>query len=56
MNNPFFKNHGPLKISEVIKSLSLKMNNINKNQKIDDIKDLFSSNKNEDDLTNYDRN
>ena len=43
MINPFFKNHGPLKISEIIKFLNLKKNNLNKDFKVYDIKDLFSA-------------
>ena len=43
MSNPFFKNYGPLKISEVLKSLNISFNNSNNDQEIKDIKDLFSS-------------
>ena len=43
MPNPFFKNNGPFKISEIIKSLNLKKDNFNKDFEIYDIKDLFSS-------------
>ena len=43
MVNPFFKNCGPLKISQIIKSLNLKVNNSFNDKKILDIKDLFSS-------------
>ena len=43
MSNPFFKNNGPLKISEIIKSLNLKKDNLKKDFEIYDIKDLFSS-------------
>ena len=43
MSNPFFKNHGPFKISEIIKFLILNINNLNKDQEINDIKDLVSS-------------
>ena len=49
MSNIFFKNCGPLKISEILKSLDLQINNLNKNNLIKDIKDLFSSRK--DDIT-----
>ena len=49
MSNIFFKNCGPLKISEILKSLDLQINNLNKNNLIKDIKDLFSSG--EDDIT-----
>ena len=43
MSNPFFKNNGPFKISEIIKFLNLKKDNLNKDFEIYDIKDLFSS-------------
>ena len=43
MNNIFFKNHGPFKISEVIKLLNIENFNLNKDQEVNDIKDLFSS-------------
>ncbi len=43
MSNPFFKNKGPLKISEIIKFLGIKNHNLKKDFEIDDIKDLFSS-------------
>ena len=43
MSNPFFKNHGPLKISEVLKFLNLNINDLNPDQEIKDIKDLTSS-------------
>ena len=47
MSNPFFKNHGPIKISEIIKLLNININDQYKDQEIKDIKDLSSSNKNE---------
>ena len=43
MSNPFFKNHGPFFISDILKSLDLKINDLNQNQKVYDIKDLFGS-------------
>ena len=49
MSNPFFKNHGPFKISEIFKCLDLQINIFNENNVIKDIKDLFSSR--EDDIT-----
>ena len=49
MLNPFFKNYGPFKISELIKYLDLKIISFNKDHQIHDIKDLMSSNK--DDIT-----
>ena len=49
MVNPFFKNYGPFKISEVEKFLNIKINSLNKDIEIKDIKDLLTSTK--DDLT-----
>ena len=43
MLNPFFKNHGPFKISEILKFLYLKLDNLKKDNDIKDIKDLQSS-------------
>ena len=43
MSNPFFKNHGPIKISEIIKLLHININDQYKDQEIQDIKDLSSS-------------
>ena len=43
MVNPFYKNRGPFKISEIFKSLELNIKNINLNFEIHDIKDLLSS-------------
>ena len=47
MSNPFFKNHGPIKISEIIKLLHININDQYKDQEIQDIKDLSSSNNND---------
>ena len=47
MLNPFFKNNGPLKISEIINVLDLNLNNLNKDREIKDIKDLLSSSEND---------
>ncbi len=47
MPNPFFKNHGPIKISEIIKSLNININTLNNDKEIYDIKDLVSSTKND---------
>ena len=41
MINPFFKNTGPFKINYLITSIGLNDNDLNKNDKIIDIKDLF---------------
>ena len=43
MSHPFFKNHGPLSVSEIIKYLNIKNNKIKPDQNIADIKDLFSA-------------
>jgi len=47
MSNPFFKNHGPYKISKIIKSLNLNIDNSYNEKKVHDIKDLVSSTKND---------
>ena len=45
MSNPFFQNFGPFKISELLNIINLKLENINPNQEIFDIKDLSTANK-----------
>ena len=45
MSNPFFKNYGPLSVSEIIEYLDIKTVTLNSDQKIEDIKDLFAANK-----------
>ena len=47
MTNPFFKNHGPFKVSEILKSLNININSSLNDKKILDIKDLVSSNNND---------
>jgi len=47
MSNPFFKNHGPLNVSVITKSLNLSINDVFKDKEIHDIKDLVSSTKND---------
>ena len=47
MSNPFFKNYGPLKISEIIKSLNINVAEAYKDKEIYDIKDLASSEQND---------
>ena len=47
MQNPFFKNHGPFKILDLLSILHLRHDNKFRDQNIVDIKDLFSSKKNE---------
>ena len=42
MLNPFFKNHGPYNITEILELLDINNNNL-QNQNIYDVKDLFSS-------------
>ena len=49
MPNHFFKNNGPVKISTIQELLSIKQDQLNKEQDVFDIKDLFSSKK--DDIT-----
>ena len=46
MSNPFFKNQGPLKIFDIVKSLNINIK-INQNKDIYDIKDLIASNEND---------
>ena len=43
MENPFFINHGPFKISEILNILNLKKENINLDQKVKNINDLYSA-------------
>ena len=45
MNNPFYRNQGPFKISKILKILNLNTNNVDVDQEVDDIKDLNSSEK-----------
>ncbi len=47
MINPFFKNNGPYKFSEIQNLLNLKTDKINKDLEITDIKDLQNSKKDE---------
>ena len=47
MSNPFFKNRGPLKLSKIVNSLNININNLKKDCEINDIKDLFSSTEND---------
>ena len=44
MASPFFKNHGPINILEILNSLKIDSNNFNLNNIENDIKDLLSSN------------
>ena len=46
MINPFFKNHGPFNILEILKCLDIKHTDIRTNKEdISDIKDLYTSTK-----------
>ena len=47
MQNPFFLNNGPFKVSDILSILSLDNVDIDMDRKITDIKDLFTSNTNE---------
>ena len=47
MINPFFRNYGPFKISDILQLINLKDLNIDNDQEINDIKDLFISKKND---------
>ena len=47
MVNPFFKNNGPLKISEIFKLLDITMDGTTNDYEVSDIKDLTTSNKND---------
>ena len=47
MSNPFFKNQGPFKISQILNSLDLNLKFSNKDSEIKDIKDLTSSTEND---------
>ena len=46
MINPFFKNNGPFKLSDILHLISLDDLKIYNDQEIIDIKDLFTSKKN----------
>jgi UDP-3-O-[3-hydroxymyristoyl] glucosamine N-acyltransferase len=47
MVNPFFKNNGPFKISDILQLINLDNPKIDNDQEIIDIKDLFTSEKND---------
>ena len=47
MTNHFFKNHGPIKVIEITKLLNLNIKNNLENQKVEDIKNLVVSQKND---------
>jgi UDP-3-O-[3-hydroxymyristoyl] glucosamine N-acyltransferase len=47
MSNPFFSNHGPFKIADILQTLKLKSEEMYVNQIVNDIKDLMTSNTND---------
>ena len=47
MNNPFFINKGPLKISEILNILNLKIKVSNIDELVEDIKDLYNAKSND---------
>ena len=44
MSNPFFKNNGPILILDILKILNINLTDLEENAKINDIKDLSTSN------------
>ena len=44
MSNPFFKNHGPILVSDIYKLINIEIGNVKKDIELNDIKDLNSSN------------
>ena len=44
MSNPFFKNHGPILVQDILKLLNLQIDSNKKNIELNDIKDLYSAN------------
>ena len=47
MSHPFFKNYGPLSVSEIIKYLNIKTDKSESDKNITDIKDLSTANNSE---------
>ena len=47
MSNPFFSNHGPFKIADILQTLKIKSEEKYVNQIVNDIKDLIASNTND---------
>ena len=43
MTNPFFKNHGPISVSDVLKILNIQIENNKKKIFLNDIKDLYTA-------------
>ena len=44
MSNPFFKNHGPILVLDILKRLNVETDIAKKDAELNDIKDLYSSN------------
>ena len=44
MSNPFYKNHSPFKISEILESLEIKFEKDTLDKEVTDIKDLLNAN------------
>ena len=47
MSNPFFNNHGPFKLQDILKTLDLDFNSLKTEFEITDIKDLLNASKSE---------
>ena len=47
MSNPFFNNHGPFKIADILQSLNLKSDEMYLSEIVNDIKNLLASNIND---------
>ena len=47
MTNPFFKNNGPFKISDILGLLNINKQKIINDSEVFDIRDLLTSNKND---------
>ncbi|WP_440651325.1 UDP-3-O-(3-hydroxymyristoyl)glucosamine N-acyltransferase [Candidatus Pelagibacter sp. HIMB1495] len=43
MSNPFFKNKGPFLVSDILKLINIEANHLNKDDKVNDVKDLYRS-------------
>ena len=44
MSNPFYKNHAPFKISLIYELLNIKINDLDQDKEVFDIKDLLTAN------------
>ena len=47
MSNPFFNNHGPFKVDDILQTLNVECDEIDVNENVNDIKDLLTSNTND---------